>query len=410
MRLSKLFTKTSKTPPHGEPSMNARLLEQAGFVAKLMAGVYSFLPLGFRVLERINGIIREEMNRIGGQEIVMPALQPKDVWEPTGRWKTLEPIMYQFKDHSGRLVGLGTTHEEIITSIATHHIHSYRDLPVAVYQIQEKFRDEPRAKSGLIRGRQFLMKDLYSFHADAADLDAYYETIAKAYEKIFSRCELSTMRIEASGGTFTKQFSHEFQVLSDAGEDRLVFCPNRDFAQNAEIAGEQTAGKPCPNCGAKLEAGKGIEVGNIFKLGTTFSEAFNLTYLDRGGKRQPIVMASYGISPSRLVGTIVEVHHDASGIRWPASVAPYPLELLDLGTDRKRAETVYATLGEATDILYDDRDAPAGTKLKDADLLGMPIRAVVSDRTKDRIEVKHRGDASTELLTLPALRTLLETD
>lgn len=400
MRLSQLPTKPSKTPPAGEGSANAKLLEQGGFVAKLMAGVYSFLPLGVRVLDRINTIIREEMTNVGGIEVLLPALHPKETWTPTGRWETLKDIMYQFKDHSDRWVGLGTTHEEVLAQLLAKHVRSYRDLPFALFQIQEKFRDEPRAKSGLIRCRQFLMKDLYSFHADAADLDAFYERVAASYEKIFSRVGLASMRVEASGGTFTKEFSHEFQVLSEAGEDRLVYCPDRHVAQNAEIATAKT-GSPCPTCRTPLTAGKGIEVGNIFKLGTAFSDAFNLTFLDETGKRRPVIMASYGISPTRLMGTLVEVHHDERGIRWPRSVAPFALHLASLDPDSTdRADRVYETLRRIAPVIYDDRDASAGTKLKDADLLGIPWRAVVSRRTADRIEWKSRTDEKAELIPL----------
>lgn len=414
MRQSQLFGKTLREDPKDEVSANAKLLERGGFVYKTMAGVYDYLPLGWRVLENINRIIREEIQAIGGQELLLSALQPKERWERAGRWKDMEEIMYQFKDHSGRDISLATTHEEALAEIARHSIQSYRDLPLAVYQIQTKFRDEPRAKSGLMRGREFLMKDLYSFHAHTEDLNRFYAAADAAYRKIFARCDLDVYTTEASGGTFTKEFSHEYQVLSDAGEDWIVYCSSCRFAQNKEVS-QLGEGNTCPQCKQTLALGKSIEVGNIFKLGTKFSESFGLLFSDDKGGTHPVVMGSYGIGPGRLLATIVETHHDDRGIRWPQAVAPYDLHLIALGikTDpvRKAAEKLSVRLlAKGIRVLYDDREEKtAGEKFADADLIGIPWRAVISVKTLEQngIELKDRAAAKTEIVTEAGLRAKL---
>ncbi|MBU0707431.1 hypothetical protein KKG41_03595 [Patescibacteria group bacterium] len=406
MLQSKLFTKTQQTAPKDELSKNAILLQKAGYIEKLMSGVYSYLYLGWRVHKNIENIIREEMDAINGQEILMPALQPKNIWDKTGRWEKLSEIMYQFKDRSDHLVGLATTHEEIITEIVKQHIKSYKDLPRYIYQIQGKFRDEPRAKSGLIRGREFFMKDLYSFHANEEDLDIYYKKVIESYKKIFSRCGLDVLIIEASGGTFTKKFSHEFMVLSSAGEDRVIYCDKCFFAQNKEISKNQPS-KPCPSCNNPLKEDKGIEVGNVFKLGTKFSQQQDALYVDKDGKKKPIIMASYGIGLGRLMGTIVEIHHDANGIIWNEEVAPFKYHLLSLGNNDntvKLAKKVYTTCQEqGIEILYDDRDISSGQKLQDADLLGIPTRLVIGNKTGGKIELKKRSESKTKLVTIDQL-------
>ena len=405
MRQSQLFGKTMREDPKDEVAANAILLERGGFAYKSMAGVYEYLPLGFRVLENINRIIREEMTAIGGQEIFLAALQPRERWEKTGRWKKLEDIMYQFKDHSGRDVGLAVTHEEAVAEIAGRFIASYQDLPFSIFQIQGKFRDEPRAKSGVLRGREFLMKDLYSFHRDLKDLNRFYARADKAYRKIFARCGLDAFLTEASGGTFTKEFTHEYQVLADAGEDLIFYCSGCRYAQNREISAMQE-GDPCPKCGGKVLSGKSIEVGNIFKLGTKFSEDFGLSYSDERGAKHPVVMGSYGIGPGRVMGTIVEKHRDERGIVWPKEVAPFPAHLIALrgdgGAVRARAEKLYeAFLSRGVAALYDDReDKTAGEKFADADLIGIPWRVVVSDKTiaKKGVELKGRTQKEGKII------------
>jgi len=394
MRQSELFSKTRKEFPKDEESTNARLLIKGGFVQKMSAGVYSFLPLGWRVLNKVNAIIREEMDAIGGQELLMPALVAKEYWEKAKRWDV--DVTYKVKHEHGGEFGLGWTHEEVITNIATNFIHSYKDLPKAVYQIQTKFRAEERAKSGLLRGREFLMKDLYSFHTDESDLDRYYQKALNAYRKIFSRLFLKAKVVEASGGAFTKEFTHEFQVPSDIGEDTIYFCPKCEFARNKDIFD----GGKCPNCGGETSQESGIEVANIFKLGTRFSGAFDLTFVDETGNRKPVVMGSYGIGPSRIIGALVEIFNDKKGIIWPESVAPYKFHLLDLG-DKKNADEVYKKVSDAGgEILYDDREMSAGEKFNDGDLLGIPYRLVISEKTNGKIEMKKRNESDSRLISI----------
>lgn len=401
MRQSELFTKTQKNSPKDETAVNAQLLTRAGYVDKVMAGVYSLLPLGIKVIAKIAGIIREEINAVGGQEVSLPVLHPKENWEITGRWQKLD-VLFKIKSREGKEMALGPTHEEIIVPLAKKFISSYQDLPVALYQIQTKFRDEERAKSGLLRGREFLMKDLYSFHADRDDLEKYYEQVKGAYQKIFKRLDLDALVVEASGGTFSK-LSHEFQVITSAGEDVIFHC-GCGFARNKEIF-EGAAGSECPNCGKPVREDKAVEIGNIFNLGTKFSESFSLNYRDNGGNERPVIMGCYGIGLSRLMGTIVETHYDERGIRWPQSVAPYIIHLVALGGKKsaavaKVAEKLYALWQKSgLLVLYDDRDLSAGEKLGDADLIGLPYRVVVSERTGAKVELKQRDQEAVKLVS-----------
>lgn len=404
MQQSVLFGKTRKEAPKDDVSTNTRLLTRAGFVDKLMAGVYTYLPLGLRVLRRIQEIVREEMDAIGGQEMLMPALHPKELWATTGRWTDPGPeVMFQFKGRSDKEFGLGWTHEEIITPLAKKFITSYKDLPLALYQIQDKFRNEPRAKSGLLRGIEFSMKDLYSFHRDEEDLGLFYAKALDAYAKIFQRCGLDAILTEASGGSFSK-YSHEFQVLTPYGEDTLFVCSNCHYAQNKDIF-EGKPGDRCPKCSAgTFQEQKGIEVGNIFQLKTKYSDAFHLTYADEKGNQQPVLMGCYGIGPSRVMGAIVEVHHDERGVQWPASVAPFAVHLLQIGDTTEVAEQariMYEAFQKAgIEVLFDDRtDMTAGQKFADADLIGIPWRAVVSAKTAEKVELKGRDQK--ELAVLP---------
>lgn len=410
MKLSELFTRTIKNVPADEEAINAELLIRAGFISKVMSGVYSFMPLGKRVLDKINNIIREEMDATGAQEIHMSVLQNKSTWDKTGRWESAKDIMYQFKDTSNKDMGLGWTHEEPLTEAAQHYISSYKDLPKAVYQIQAKFRNEPRAKSGLLRGREFFMKDLYSFHASEEDLDQYYEKVAQAYKNIFERAGIPARRTLASGGLFSK-FSDEFQVLADVGEDAVFYCEKCGYTANKEIAEELGLKDKCPKCEGKLKQGKGIEVGNIFKLGTKFSEPFNLNFTDENGDKKLVIMASYGIGPGRVMGAVVEVHHDDKGIIWPENIAPFKFHLIALD-ERPEAEEVYnALLGAGIDVLFDDRkDKNPGEKFADADLIGCPIRLVVSNKTmeNDRIEVKKRDEDEMKMIEFKKVLELVK--
>lgn len=407
MRLSSLFVPLRKEAPHDEVSRNAQLLLRAGYVEKLMAGVYTLLPLGLMVLRNIESIIRTAMDELGANELRMPALHPRSVWDETGRWRQLASIMYQFHDHGQREVGLGTTHEEIITAFVRHHVQSYRDLPIALYQIQTKFRDEPRPKSGLIRLREFTMKDLYSFHADEADLDEYYERVKNAYASLFHRCGLEVKVIEASGGDFSKSHSHEFSVLTDAGEDRVICCPTCAFGQNSEIA-TRGPGDACPNGDGKLLEAKAVEVGNVFKLGTRFSEAMGAVYRNAEGQARPVFMASYGIGLERVLATIVEVSHDAQGIRWPLSVTPFLATVIGLGSAAaKRAERLLEACQKKTlPVLYADRSESAGALFATADLLGFPVRLVFSEKTGEQVEWTTRGESSRRLSQSASLKRL----
>jgi prolyl-tRNA synthetase len=555
MKYSKLFGKTRHSAPHDADSVNAQLLTQAGFVEKQSAGIYNFLPFGLRVLSKVNQIIREEMNAIDGQEILMPALHSREVWKVTGRDKTMEDVLYRTKGTDAQEFVLGPSHEEIVTPLVKKYVQSYKDLPMAVYQIQTKFRDEPRAKSGLLRGREFGMKDLYSFHLDEKDLDKYYERAKKAYMNVYKRCGLEAYMIEASGGAFSDKFSHEFSIVTPAGEDTIILCEKCGSAQNLEVAegkvvdpdqikekeselkeidikrglsvaenakahnvpdwkilktvvyeieGEGLVGvcirgdlnvneyklvkyfgkqlRPaspeilkkaglvqgfispvnlkgvkirfvadhsiknvknfvtganklnrdlvgvnigrdfqisdfadflevrgsfkCAKCGGKLKELKAIEAGNIFKLGTKFSEACGFKVTDASGKQVPVAMGCYGIGSTRLVGTIVEASHDENGIIWPKNVAPYSIHIVSLGDDPsviKAAEKLYADLvKKGAEVLYDDRDVSAGVKFKDADLIGIPLRIVVSKRTLEKKSVgwKERAKKEEKMVTL----------
>lgn len=399
MKYSQLFGKTKREAPKDEVSTNAKLLIRGGFIAKEVAGVYNFSPLGLRALDKIANIVREEMNAAGGQELLLSALQNKENWQKTGRWTGFDAL-FQVKSRYKNEYALGPTHEEVLVPLVAQYVNSYRDLPLYLYQIQVKFRDEPRAKSGLLRGREFPMKDLYSFHTDEADLMKYYDRMKKAYALVFKRCGLDAIETRAAGGTFSK-FSDEYQVISDAGEDEIVYCQKRDFAENTEIS-EKKAGDNCPVCKSKLVKAKSIEVGNIFPLKDKFSKLLNLTFKDKAGHDQYVEMGCYGIGISRLMGTIVEVHNDEKGIIWPASVSPYDVHLVhveDPGTEPWAKETYDKLTKAGVDVLWDDRLVSAGEKFADADLIGIPIRLVVSKKTgKGKVEWKVRKEEKSELM------------
>lgn len=407
MKLSALHLHTLKEVPKDETSLNATLLLRAGYIEKLTAGVYNFLPLGLRVIRKIEQIIREEMNHLGGQEILMAALQPKQNWEQTNRWQTFNAL-FKVQSQLEQWYALGPTHEEIVTPLAQKLIFSYKDLPFALYQIQTKFRDEPRAKSGLLRTREFIMKDLYSFHADEKDLDNYYEKVKNAYLKIFKRLNLKALLVEASGGTFSR-YSHEFQVITEAGEDTVFYCSHCGFCQNAEIIEGKTH---CPICHHPLEQLRGIEVGNIFKLKDKYSKPFNFLFRDKDGTEKIVQMGCYGLGVSRIMGALAEVSNDKKGLIWPLSVAPFQYYLLPLfsgqrKTDqliKKQVETIEKKLETLNlEVLVDDRlEVTNGEKLVDADLLGIPFRLVVSAKTleKQAIELKERKTHKIKLLKL----------
>lgn len=408
MRQSKLFTKTLKETPKDEVSTNAQLLIRGGFVHKEMAGVYDYLPLGLRVLNKINDIIREEMNAIGGQELFLTSLQDKNIWEKSGRWSDeVVDNWFKTKFKNGTEVGLGFTHEETLANLMKNHISSYKDLPIFVYQIQTKFRNEKRAKSGIMRSREFLMKDMYSFCRSEEELDDFYEKSKTAYINVFDRCGLGdeTYITFASGGTFSK-YSHEFQTVSDAGEDTIYISEEKNIAVNKEVMNE----KVLTDLGLEekdLKEAKAIEVGNIFKQKTKFSESAGLNYADENGKEHPVVMGAYGIGPGRLMGTIAEIFHDDKGLIWPDSVAPFQVHLVSLcktEDEKKQAEKLYKTLlDKDAEVLYDDRvEASPGEKLADSDLLGIPKRIIISPKTleKGSVEVKMRAEKEAKLIEI----------
>ena len=404
MRQTKLFTKTRREAPADEVAKNAQLLVRAGYIHKEMTGVYSYLPLGLRTLNKIVQIIREEMNAISGQELVMTALQDKELWSRTDRWDD-DKVDNWFKTSfkSGGETGLGITHEEPLTRIMTEHISSYRDLPVYAYQFQNKFRNELRAKSGIMRGKEFLMKDLYSFSKNDAEHKEFYDKARAAYVKVFERAGVGdrTYVTFASGGIFS-EFSEEFQTVSEAGEDTIYVDEEKRIAVNKEVCTDKTLAK----LGLKKEElveKRAIEAGNIFNLGTRFSESLGLFYTDETGARKPVVMGSYGIGPTRLMGIIVETLADEKGLVWPEGVAPFQVHLASLGKNgdeiSKTAEGLYDDLTKAgVEVLYDDRHVRAGEKFAEGDLLGIPKRIVVG---KDAVhtgifEVVNRATGAVE--------------
>ena len=379
MRQSELFTKTRREAPADEVAKNAQLLVRAGYIHKEMAGVYDFLPLGLITLNKIIAIIREEMNALGGEEVFLSTLQDPELWKKSGRWND-EAVDIWFKTHlkNGGELGLGNTHEEALTALMAEHISSYKDLPRYVYQFQNKFRNETRAKSGIMRTREFIMKDLYSFSKDSTQHMEFYEKAAAAYETIFKRTGIGdkTYRTFASGGSFSK-YSHEFQTVCDAGEDTIYIDEEKRIAVNKEVYDDPDVYVATGIAKANLKEAKASETANIFTLGTRFSEALGLSYKNAEGKETPVFMGSYGIGPARLMGTIVELCADEKGLVWPESVAPFAFHLVSLGKEgddiSKTADALYDDMLKAgIAVLYDDREMSAGAKFADSDLLGMP--------------------------------------
>ena len=406
MRLSQLFTKTVREAPAEETAINAQYLIRGGFVYKNSAGIYSFLPLGWRVARKIMQIVREEMDAIGGQEMLMPTLIEKRYMEPTGRWNLDVGFFAKGMEDKEANFVLGWSHEEVLTAIASKYISSYKDLPFSAYQIQTKFRNEPRAKSGLLRGREFMMKDLYSFHDSDDDLEIFYEKAKAAYFKVFQRCNLKALYTLAGGGMFTENFTHEFQVVSDVGEDTIFVCSKCEYAENIEIS-KLSDGGSCPKCDGTVAKKKAIEVGNIFKYGSKYSEKLALDFTDEKGEKRPVVSGAYGIGISRLMATVIEVSHDDNGIIWPESIAPYHVHLIQLDKDPMAEELYNELTSKGIEVLFDDReDKSAGEKFADADLIGCPTRFVVSTRTQGKVEVKNRWEKDSRVITKEAAMLL----
>lgn len=416
MKQSNLFTKTRKEVPADEQSKNAELLIKAGFIHKEMAGVYSYMPLGLRVLNKIMGIIREEVNAVHGQEIMMTSLQEKATWEPTDQWSDENvDVWFKTKLKNDTELGLAFSHEGMVTKIVKEYASSYRDLPVSVYQFQTKFRNETRAKSGIMRTREFIMKDMYSFAKDEAEHKVYYDRVTEAYKKIFKRIGIGhiTYFTFASGGLFAP-FSHEFQTVTGAGEDTIYIDESKGIAINKEVYNDEVIA----NLGLdkdKLVETRSAEVGNIFTLGTRYTKPHNFVYKTESGEDKESIMGCYGIGPGRVMGVVVESLSDDKGIIWPEAIAPFRVHMLELGDSEKvlsEAAKLYDALTAAgIEVLYDDRlGMSAGEKFADADLLGMPYRVVVSERSlKDNgIEVKKRSEAKGQVMSQEAFLSLLQ--
>lgn len=412
MRQSQLFTKTRRDAPSDEVAKNAQLLIRGGFVHKEMAGVYSYLPLGIRVLTRIEDLIRHVMNSVGGQEIRMATLHPSEPWKQTGGWDNVD-VLFKIQSRTDKEYALGQSEEEIVTPISSDHVTSYKDLPLAVYQIGQKYRDELRAKSGIMRGREFGMKDMYSFHATQEDFDAFYEKVKQAYLQIYAHCGLTAKVTEASGGSFSEKLSYEFMVLTDAGEDTILYCSSCTHCANVEVA-KQKEGDTCEKCGkGKLAVAKAAEVGNVFDLGQKYAKDLNFTYKDKEGKDQYPIMGCYGIGTTRLMGTIVETMADDKGMVWPLSVAPFYFHLLTLSSDNQEvtetAAKVYEKLADPFGfnslVLFDDRDQQAGAKRADADLIGIPYQILIGKKSLENkvMEIVHRATGETINVSLDEL-------
>lgn len=402
MRMTKLFTKTLKEAPADEVALNAQLLIRAGFVHKEMAGVYAYLPLGLRTLEKIKQIVREEMNTIDSEELVMTSLQPKEVWEQTGRWSDeVVDVWFKSKLQDDTEVGFGWSHEEPIVELMKQYIKSYKDLPISVYQFQTKMRNELRAKSGIMRGREFVMKDMYSLHASKEDLDAYYDQAIEAYKRVYDRLGIGddTYVTFASGGAFTK-FSHEFQTICDAGEDIIYLHRGKNIAINEEVIDD--AVKELGIDRNDLEKVKTAESGNIFNFGTQKTDDMGLYYTDADGKQQSLYIGSYGIGITRAMGVIVEKFADQKGLVWPETVAPYRVHVVSIGEKgSEKADELYGELTKrGIEVLYDDRDERPGVKFADADLIGLPYRVTVSDRGVEAGTYELTGRQSGEMSIL----------
>jgi prolyl-tRNA synthetase len=405
MKVSQLFTKTSKTIPADETARNAQLLIQAGFIHKEMAGVYAYLPLGLRVLENIKKIVREEMNAIGGQEVMMTTLQPRDIWEKTDRWDDKKvDNWFKTKLANGSELGVGLTHEEPVVDAVSAYVNSYKDLPFYVYQIALKFRNELRAKSGLLRGREFLMKDMYSFSRSQEEHEAKYEAAVEAYHKVYQRLGLGdiTYRTYADGGIFTNRLSDEFQTLSNVGEDKIFVDEDKKIGINEEVMTDENLEK-LGLIRDKLVEKKAVEVGNTFHLESKYTDALDVYYTDESGNRQSIIMGCYGIGVSRLMGVIAEHFADDKGLVWPEAVAPFKVYLVRIGGDEatKHADELYEELtAKGIDVLYDDRDERPGAKFADSELMGIPHRVTVSDRLIEAGKYEYTVRASGETTEL----------
>lgn len=414
MKYSQLFGKTTRNIPRDEVAVNAQLLTKAGFIYKVMAGVYAYTPLGFKVLENIKQIVREEMSTVGGQEMIMTGLQPHQIWEETTRWSDeVVDVWFKSKLKDETEVGLAWSHEEAMMDMVRQNLASYKELPINIYQFQTKMRNELRAKSGIMRGREFVMKDMYSFSVDAEQHEQFYKATMDAYTRVFGRVGLGddTYVTFASGGAFT-QFSHEFQTVCEAGEDVIYVNREKGIAVNEEVLNDETL-QSLGVTQDELEKVKSAEVGNIFNFGTEKSEQMECAFTNAEGQKQYVHLGSYGIGITRLMGVIVEKFHDERGIVWPESVAPARVHLVNLGVEeqvKNQASKLYDQLqSQGIEVLWDERDVSAGVKLGDADLIGLPWRVLISNKTlgQDKVEVKKRDQVETEMLSIDELTNKL---
>jgi prolyl-tRNA synthetase len=395
MKQSLLFVPTLKDAPKDAEVRSHKLMSRAGLVKQVAAGIYSYLPLGYRVIKKIENIIREELDKIGCSELLMPALQPRDLWEESGRWEKYGPELMRLQDRKERDFCLGPTHEEIITQVVRDYLNSYKKLPLALYQIQTKFRDEMRPRFGLMRGREFIMKDAYSFTETDAELDDWYKKFSVAYTEIFNRCGLETRIVSSDVGQIGGDEADEFMVMSEVGEDTITYCMSCSYAANQEHSGLEEGDK-CPVCGGTIRTAKGIEVGNIFKLGTKYSESMNAKIINKEGQQVPVIMGCYGIGISRTLMASVEQHSTDDGIVWPDEIAPFKVHIIPINyKDQIQAQVVdkvyQQLLEKGVEVLLDDRQERAGVKFKDADLIGIPFRVIVGkDATDGNVEFVDR--------------------
>lgn len=405
MQYSQLFGRTLRYAPKDAETVNHKLLTQAGYVEQLMAGVYSYLPMGLTVLRNIENIVREEMNGIGGSELLLPVLHPKENWVKTGGWDGID-VLFKIKSRTDKEYAVGQSEEEVVTPLVLSRVNSYKDLPVAVYQIHWKYRDELRAKSGILRGREFLMKDMYSFHENQEDFDTYYQVVKESYKRIYEKLGLVAKVTEASGGSFSKKISYEFMVLTDAGEDDILYCDSCDYCVNVEVAGEIKEGVKCPKCSqSDLKMARASEVGNVFDLGQKYGKDFDLGFLDKDGQKQFPIMGCYGIGISRVMGVLVEKMHDEKGIIWPESIAPYKVYLISIGKDDEATKLYKEFMSRNIAVLLDDRsDKSPGEKFADCDLLGIPYRVVLSGKLDaGKVELKKRNEKEVSVVSVEEL-------
>ena len=407
MKRTELFCKTNKQDLIGAETISHKLLLRGDFISPLMAGVYSFLPLGWMVIQKIENIVAKHLDNIGAQQIFLPTLQPKCLWQETDRWEKIIPPLFKLKDRHGKEIALGPTHEEVITDLIRRKVNSYKDLPIALYQIQNKFRNEMRATGGLLRTREFVMKDLYSFHASEKELDSFYQSVKKAYDEIFQELELNLLWVKANSGTIGGSVSQEATVLAESGEDKILVCLDCGYAINIEESSLEK--KQCPNCSHPLEVKKGIEVGHVFQLGDKYSREMKATYVTSEGQKKFILMGCYGLGITRIMATLVEKHYDQQGIIWPKSVSPFSVYLIGIGEKesssvRKAVLSLYQQLKkEGIKVLWDDRqEKSAGEKFADADLLGFPYRLLISKKTllENKAEIKERKSGKVDFIKL----------